>query len=653
MPNRWRDADFPTLLVATFVLLVPVAFALWPIQKTDTDLWYHLAAGRLMAETGRLPVDSSYLSFLQPPRPFADYYWLFQKLVYACWSWGGYLGLVLLRAAWAGTIAAGVAVLACGGRRPRAWTAALTVLAFTALIPRLDTLRPHLAEYLGIAIALSVLDLRPGWAVALPVAAALWGNLHGISYPVLLWLCGSFVAERLARRAPPEFTDRAFGATAVAMAAVFVTPLGADLLPVPFGLSERARATIQELGRLDLAGLFSLEVVKGTLTPSSAQRVLLALAALGALGALARRAQGLGRRRARAAHVLLFAGGLGLLWQGHRFFVEFVLFSLPLLRDNPPFEAPRAASAAVGRVVAAAAAIAVMLPIGARLLNRPAYPFSIAGLPAGTAEFLRREGGGGKLLSHPDNGGYWEWMLLPRYRITADMQMPFLFEEDDIFLALQAYSDPQTLGWWIDTYRPDFIEAPAGKEAFRTVIAKFPDFVPVFSDGISVLFASASRKPALAADWRLPVDPFDFAAGTALAAKDPKGWSDCRPRYIVRMLDAAPGAYAPRLAAAQACLGKGRGREAERDARRLIQDYPEAPVGYMLLADALEAENEHRGAADAYARALARGGRSSTLHLRLARAYDRLGLKDEAERHRRLGAPAAPNLPSASAEKSR
>ena len=42
--------------------------------------------------TGEIP-DTSYFSFLSPPRTWVDYYWLFQALVYSLYEAAGYGGL--------------------------------------------------------------------------------------------------------------------------------------------------------------------------------------------------------------------------------------------------------------------------------------------------------------------------------------------------------------------------------------------------------------------------------------------------------------------------------------------------------------------------------------------------------------------------------
>ncbi|MBI5200884.1 MAG: hypothetical protein HY925_04790 [Elusimicrobia bacterium] len=643
MTRRWSSSDAPAVCLAAFFLFIVVGFAFWPVIRTDTDLWYHLAAGRFMAATGSLPANSGYLSFLGPARPFVDYYWLFQKTLYAAFGLGGYAGLVALRAALVAAIVAICALLSTGARRPTAWTTFLFAATVVSLLPRLESLRPHLFEYLFLGAFLAVLDLRPGWALALPFLAALWGNFHGISFPVLLWCCGCFVAERLLKRAPPAFDERAFGLAALSMAAVFLTPLGAELPGVPFGLTARAQHQIAELRPLSPLDLLSVGVTSGGLDPLASQHLLLLVGVLSLAGALS-------VRRFRAAHGLLLLGGAGLLACGQRFFAEFTLLALPFLRENPPFEAPKAVARPVAWVAGTALMAVAVLPFAVRLAHRPAYPFSRAQLPTGVAEFLKREGGGGRLLNHPDMGGYWEWELLPEYRILMDMQTPFMFSEDDLFLGVEAYRDAETLKYFVDAYRPEFLEVPAHLGGFRAVIAKFPDFEPVFADGESVLYASRLRKGDLVRRWRMPVDPFSFGTWENKAVKDPAGLDGCRPRFVVRMLSAAPSARAARVASSRSCTKNGRPDEGERDARDLIRDYPENGLGWWLLGEALEAKKDDAAALAAFRKSLGRGGDDKAVRLRLASIYDRQGDRERARRERLIAAPTAPNLAAPGSE---
>ncbi|MCG6538095.1 MAG: hypothetical protein L7F78_26110, partial [Syntrophales bacterium LBB04] len=89
--------SLPLYLVLTLSLLGYYLLS-WPIEARDTDLWYHLSAGRHFFASGEVP-HSTFFSFLLPVREYLDYYWLFQVLVYKIFCWGDYYGLIVLRAA--------------------------------------------------------------------------------------------------------------------------------------------------------------------------------------------------------------------------------------------------------------------------------------------------------------------------------------------------------------------------------------------------------------------------------------------------------------------------------------------------------------------------------------------------------------------------
>ena len=95
----FKDQDNYFLLYILF-LYAYVAYYLvqWPIFAGDTDLWYHLNGGRYILEHGVIPKDSSFFSFMLPPREWVDYYLLFQVLVYKIYTFSGYYGLVSLMA---------------------------------------------------------------------------------------------------------------------------------------------------------------------------------------------------------------------------------------------------------------------------------------------------------------------------------------------------------------------------------------------------------------------------------------------------------------------------------------------------------------------------------------------------------------------------
>ncbi|MBI4424641.1 MAG: tetratricopeptide repeat protein [Elusimicrobia bacterium] len=639
IPAPWR-ARLPFLYALAFAAAGVLVNASYAIRLTDTDLWYHLAIGGHIAETGRVPTDS-YFSFLTPPRAYLDYYWLFQLFVHHAHASGGFLGLVAARTALYGAVAACVLGLLFADGKRGAWRAFLAVMVLAAIVPRCLQLRPHLAEYLGIAFFLFVLEVRRGWAPWLPVVAALWGNVHGISFPVLLWICGCYAAERLLRRRDPVLDDRTFGLLAVSMGAVFLTPLGAGLLDRPFMPVSQLSHWVEELHRVTWRELATFVVAGGGLTSGTCFNVLLSAGALSAVGA------GLAGK-ARVSHLLLFAGGAALVSGGQRFYYEMALLSLPLLREHPPFELGAARWRAAGWLAAAAAAAVPFVTLAESADWRTRYPVSERDLPRGVASFLLAEGGGGRLFHGPNAGGYYLWRLFPRYKITMDMQIQTLFPETDLIVFVEAFKNADTLKILLDKYRPEFLASSRSNPGFADVVKRFPEFVPVFLDESDVLYASRVHRPELARRWKLPVDPYRLHALAPGAVKDPAGWEGCQPRFLARLLRVDPENLVGRLAASRICAYRGDFAAAQAHARALIAAYPEVAVGPRLLGEALEGAGRPAEALAQYRRALRLSDEGNLyLHARMAAVLEGLGRRAEAQAER---LKANPGLPPLSAE---
>ena len=151
-----RESYSKWLYPAFLFVVVFLFFARWPIFAGDYDLWYHLAGGRYFFQHHRLP-DFSFFSFLEPPRRWVDYYWLFQVFVYRLYNLGGYWALAFFR---------GLAFLALFalilvwllkrlGRHYHPYLAATAALLYLmVLLPRYASLRPHVFTYLFIAASL-------------------------------------------------------------------------------------------------------------------------------------------------------------------------------------------------------------------------------------------------------------------------------------------------------------------------------------------------------------------------------------------------------------------------------------------------------------------------------------------------------------------
>ena len=142
----------------------------WPITATDTDLWYHLNGGRYFFENGSV-AKTSFFSFIEPQRPWVNYYWLFQALIYQMFSWWGYVGLIYFRTLLAcATLLMLLLYLYKDQRKGDALAYYTLLFVFYVLLflPRSLPVRPHLFSYFMI----TVISLRPGIQALEDVLAA-------------------------------------------------------------------------------------------------------------------------------------------------------------------------------------------------------------------------------------------------------------------------------------------------------------------------------------------------------------------------------------------------------------------------------------------------------------------------------------------------
>lgn len=596
----------------------------WPIAAGDTDLWYHLTGGRYLLTQHAIPHDS-FFSFISPPREWVDHFWLFQALVYLVYSWLGYDGLVLFRTViYFATLTLVFRFLFDGKTREplEAWWAFLVVLCGSVLMSRYWLVRPHVVELCLIAAFLYVLECKPHRAISLPILAVLWVNFHGISYPLVLLISGAYVLEAILSRSPdlspirktPSFLVPVIGS----MFAVLLTPHGLRLLSRAFVSTTQASEYIRELSPLDLQDMLSVHL--STMTPSlhTLFNVFVAIACLAGFAAFS-------KRPLRISHWLLCLGGVALLAKGFRFIYEFMLLALPLIKANPPFPAGLFSGKISRPVYLACLFLTMLIPmwfVVVTLTIRPAYPFSHRNLPHGVATVLNRWKAGGAVLNFPDDGGYLQWMLYPRYRIFMDMEVPFLFTDDDMYLAAQAFSDPEVLGKVLARYEPSFIAAPISFKDFSSVMKRFPAYVLVFFDDVEALYVNQARYPDLASQYQLrALNPFAMWDQPVEAIlKDVEGRGTIM-REVRQLLELYPDGIVVNVLAA---FVHKQDRAYDRmlpHADAIVRNFPELLAGYQLRGDAYAGLQAFDRAIRAYLAAAERSSASENVRL-----YKAIGL---------------------------
>ena len=580
--------SFPSwtiLYAAALLVFVCVCQFGWAVVAPDCDLWYHLNVGRFIWQHRAIPHDS-FFSFLSPPRRYHDYYWLFQLLTYGIYSVFNYQGLVILRASLCSATLAGIALFLFQGnlRRP-AVSHCLAFAAYVAfLIYRSTLVRPHLFSYFFIVASLYILEYHPRRAAALPFLALLWVNLHGISYPIYLLIAGAYVAEYFYARlrsgqAASSVQQKTLALTVLSMAVCFLTPLGVDLVSVPFDtvFGGYVNWHVGEVVPLHAGDFLTFNIVNLIPDQGTAFNFILYLALAALLAAIA-------RKQIRVSHLLLFACAVCFLPKLRRFQYECALLALPLLKSSSPV-APEARTTSLPRPVMALALIVLLaMPFRAAwatLSFRPHYPMSLRKLPHGVAAFLNQIHDHGAVLNDPDVGGYLEWSLEPAYKIGIDMQLVTIFDENDLYLMHEAFVNPALFKLLVSRYHPEFVAAPRSQPKFKDIVKKFPQYVCIFFDDQTVLYVEKTQRPSLARAHALPVDA--YAPPEPGADKTPKEKSACGlPTYLARILAYDPHIFRAQILAAKFCAANKDFHGQARYGESLVRDYPEEGWGYAL-----------------------------------------------------------------------
>lgn len=200
--SRWLNAVL--LALAGLFLL-----GLFSTEMADTDAWWHLASGRYIARTHRLPA----------PDPFAyttagaqDAYpgeaatrhfnltheWLAQLAMYGLEAAGG-MGAVVFGKALLLTLLCGAVGWTAARRTGSLLWGTAAALAAASLGIEFAHDRPGILSYVFAAVFIAICERgRRLWL--LPVLSLVWANCHGGFF--LGWvIAGAYTAEALLRRA--------------------------------------------------------------------------------------------------------------------------------------------------------------------------------------------------------------------------------------------------------------------------------------------------------------------------------------------------------------------------------------------------------------------------------------------------------------------
>jgi hypothetical protein len=180
------------------VLLVPsLVFIATSVDRNyQTDLWHHLARGRVLVEEGTL-LNSDRFTFTVNGQPLRDVNWAWQAAFYWLYRVGG---LPLVQTANSAILAVAFTLLfmltswRCASR---AVACGVCVVAFLGLWP-LMIIRPQslsLLLFVVLMIAMDRANKDRRWLLLPPVVMTIWVNVHG-GFPIGVFLVGVCTAAR-------------------------------------------------------------------------------------------------------------------------------------------------------------------------------------------------------------------------------------------------------------------------------------------------------------------------------------------------------------------------------------------------------------------------------------------------------------------------
>lgn len=189
------------------VVLVLVDAGLAPVLGMETDIWWHLAAGRRFWEHGLELTDP--FSFTHPQEAWIRIDWAFGLLLYPLYAALGLPGLIALRAL---ALVGAAAALGWTLRARTMGERVLLVLLTASIWSQSVGLRPATASIVFTSLWVLVLEqARQGnsrWLRLLPPILVVWFNLHVASLAGCLLLGLYFVGQALQARAQGQALAR-------------------------------------------------------------------------------------------------------------------------------------------------------------------------------------------------------------------------------------------------------------------------------------------------------------------------------------------------------------------------------------------------------------------------------------------------------------
>lgn len=524
--SAMRNVAIGITLVSVAVLTVVLADR--PIL--DTDYFWHLRTGALIAETGRVPTVDPY-SYSALGARWVDLHWLFQVALFQLYEIGGHAanrtaGFVL------GCAIVAVSALSLWRKdRPAVCGLALTLLVVAACIRFL--VRPDTVSLLLTAIVLALLrrDERGSdrWVYAIVPVQLLWANMHGLQAVGLALIAIALLAELAApwvAAGQPMRRDRVQRLSivlALSLLAAFLNPNGLDGALFP----------LQQLAMINpvaSSGVFdrTIDELRSPLAVLNVHSAW-ALSAFALLAMLTVASLFLDRKQTSLFDALVCFAFLILAFSAIRNVALFAVVAAPIfvshwsswLDENPRYSPARQRQfgAATIAVLVLATSFVTLTTVargeGPRGSSSPAL--ASFWFPERAVDWIERHDAPGPLYARMGDGGFLIWRLWPKQHVLVDGRLEVYGET--------LYEDLEVTG----DGGPDTFQRIDARYRFNTALIHFglfreptlfiwldenPEWRLVHLDEVAAVFvrtnvAEAKNWPAVNVDSPVLFEPLD------------------------------------------------------------------------------------------------------------------------------------------------
>jgi hypothetical protein len=427
-----------------FCALLAAFFTYFPI--TDTDIFWHLAAGReMVAHKNFLFTDPFSFSLASPK--WIDLHWLFQLLVYGLYCLGRFKAILAFKAV---AVACVVSIISFVYRdRPYVLTASFCAALFFFEVRYLVLERPVLITLLCMSFYLFLFEhVRQGgrrtWLWLCIPLQMVWTNSQGL-YPIGLFIIGAYWIEELARtriralsalhfgqKHPSPYQGEGTGMRFSFITYIFLasclsclaTPYGISGIALPFTLFSRISPDVKNIYSMNISEnvpLFSLsgfEAVYRTVCIVTALLVIILFA--------------VNRKRVRTAHVILFLGFSYLAYSAVRnvlLYLVVAVFVIAYYVSRIGFGNVFGRLSAKSRLALAAAglasgAVCLAGPVFIHASTVATYPphrsLSPFRFPEDIVSYVKQHPVEGEMFNDIRYGGYLIWHLYPQKKVLID-----------------------------------------------------------------------------------------------------------------------------------------------------------------------------------------------------------------------------------------